>query len=159
MSAAFMALYPMGAANVSIALVELMMTTDPCPDFLRWSISASQPRTVCSTSISKSRRQCFSLSMPAPPLRHGTQRAHPPPARPPTHDGYDGPAPAERGGGTPKPAGVSLGIADIEGFSDGRYPARRKSTERLLHLVLGSRAQTDVDPFAGQEIDDGAPDP
>ena len=76
-----------------------------------------------------------------------------------THAGHEDVAPAERGGGTSKPAGVGFGIADIERFSDGLYPARGQSAERLLHLVLGSCAQTDVDAFAGQEIDDGAPDP
>src|SRR5579871_246252 len=70
----------MGAANVSTALVEPMMTIEPAPDFSSAGMSVSQPRTVCSISISKLRTQFFSLSMPPPPLTLGMKTSHPPSA-------------------------------------------------------------------------------
>ena len=53
---------------------------EPVPDFSRCGISASQPRTVCSMSISKFRTQFFSLSMPPPPLTPGMNTSQPPSA-------------------------------------------------------------------------------
>src|SRR5208283_1897601 len=67
----------MGAAKVSTALVDAMMTMDPTPDFSKCGISASQPLTVCSMSTSKLRTQFFSLSMPAPALTPGMKISQP----------------------------------------------------------------------------------
>ncbi len=55
-----------------------MITTEPCPDFFRCSVRVSQPRTVCSTSISKFFHQFFSLSMPPPALTLATKMSQPP---------------------------------------------------------------------------------